>query len=137
MPLARYKLRIEGDEFWESDYFPATNALGELIDSQIVVPMKKKRAERGEPTVELVTIEVLNPHVHAHDWKKFKSDAYACKAHYRCDRCGITGWRYFHLVTGESKSGAITRNEDYKQKKYDLCRDPLRPMPPAKTLRFK
>jgi hypothetical protein len=139
MPRIRYTLRVNDDQFHEEDYFPPMDLaqIESFLLTSILAPLKKIRAERGEPTIDLIGFVITNPHVHAHDWKKLRNDAYAGKAHHICNRCGITGYRYFHLVTGEAKNSSMTRNEDWKSPKYELCHDPLRKMPPAKSLRFK
>lgn len=131
MPIVRYKLQIMEDVFSETVTLPhgSTSELIERISKEVVRPMQQRREALGEPTVSLLAVETINPFIHEHDWRQLgRVDKYALKVHYRCAHCGITGFRPYHLLEGESKA-SITRNPGWEKQKYELCRDVLKSLP--------
>lgn len=138
MPIIRYTLRVEGEEetFSEQDTFlpiPAESDLQHEIFRQIITPLNINRDKLGDPPLHLVGIVLVSGHVHQHSWKRTHASKFALKAYYQCQRCKITGYRHFNIMSEES--GGITRDDDFKnEKQYGLCRDPLKPLP--KTIQF-
>lgn len=136
MSVIRYTLRVSGEEetFSETDYFPAYPDLPaeERIRQVIVEPLNKGRSLRGEPHLEIVGTQVINPFTHLHSWKATRRDTYALKEHYVCERCCITGYKLLNIFTGPY--GGLNRNPPYDKAKFELCKDPLKPLP--KTINF-
>ena len=131
MSIIRYTLLVNEDVFSETDTFWHVKdnfEAVELISAEVVRPMQRRRAELGESTVSLVKVEILNPYVHIHKWKRTSIDRLNMRANYICERCGIAGHRFFNFVTGESHA-VITRDPPHEKEKYELCKDPLKPMP--------
>lgn len=127
MPEIRYTVEIEGDKFSERDFFKATRDATQFVQQEIIDPWNKSRAEKKDPLVSLVKVEVLNPFVHLHDWKKTHSDKFGGRSYYFCTRCKITGWRVNRIMDGDL--GEVHRDESWKPVKFELCRDPLKEMP--------
>lgn len=138
MPILRYTLQIEGANYTldEQDTFAPTDDPTATIAEQILKPLQDQRAKLKEPAISLVNVVVINPYVHLHTWKRFRVDKFACKNHYECTRCKITGFKKINLFTGEY--GGLSRDEAYKNdRKYYLCHDPLKPMPFSTKLVFR
>lgn len=128
MPEIRYTLKVEDDEFREVDVFPRTRNATETIEREILAPLNHNREKQAEPLASLVKVEVLNPYVHLHEWRKTHIERSILRARYVCGYCEVTGWKPFHIVNGEQTKG-VTRDEAYKNEKWALCRDPLKPAP--------
>lgn len=138
MPILRYSLQIKGeqDALVEQDTFQPTNDPTALITEKVLNILKANRLKTGEPDIELINVEVVNPYVHLHTWRKTRKDAFTCKNHYVCDRCGITGFKKINIMTGEI--GGLTRDEPYhSERKYTYCHDPLKKMPTSTGLVFR
>lgn len=136
MPVIRYKLQVLDDVFWETDTFNRVKDTGsaiELIAEKIVRPLQKKREMNGEPTISLLEVEIVNPYVHLHDWRREFLDRNNLRANYVCDSCGITGFKRFNPHTGENK--VLELDPKYQKEKYTFCKDKLKEMP--KKLEFK
>jgi hypothetical protein len=135
MPVIKYYFKVLEDEFSEVDIFPPVKDMLEattMVEVKVLNLLKAHREKLGEPSIHLTKVVILNPYKHLHTWKKIREDKFACKAHYTCTRCGITGWTSLSLFNGESVS--VTRNENYHASKYEYCNDPLAPVP--KEIKF-
>lgn len=128
MPIIRYTLRCpyepKSDYFSETDTFEWTDDPEALVN-EIVAPLNKARSYLEEPQLEIVKVEVLNPYVHLHSWRKVSTDRSNLRVHYICDRCGISGFRRLNIVRGPI-GAEVTRDETYSKKKFEYCRDPLK-----------
>lgn len=130
MPVIKYWLKVLDDLFYEVDTFtPVKDQLeaATLVEVEVLKPLRLNRDKLRLPQIQLSGLEIVNPYKHKHPWKKTYDDKYACKSHYVCQRCGITGWRRLSLFNGESFS--VTRSEQYHASKYEYCCDPLTKMP--------
>lgn len=127
MPILRYTLRVLDDEFSETETFSRTKDAYQAVEHEIVAPMCIRRAALGDPPASLVKVEVLSPCVHRHEWERGSIDRCALKAHYHCKHCEVTGYKRYHLLNGEG--GPIWRNEQFRKDKFELCREPLKPIP--------
>lgn len=132
MPIIRYTLRLQDDEFTEEDVFKPRGGnqfenYEAIIREEIIDPLNKNREKLKEPLLELVKIHLVSGCVHLHQWVRVGINKFAERTYYRCARCDISGSIYTKLLDGEI--GGIKRDEHYKNKKYDLCRDPLKELP--------
>jgi hypothetical protein len=132
VPILRYFLQVEGEDkpFAEQDTFPprVDNNDIALIQEVILNPLNARRTQLNEPLLRLVRVVCISSCVHLHQWKKTRVDKVLQKTFYYCDRCKITAYRYTKLFDGEV--GGIRRDPQYKNdRQYELCRDPLKPMP--------
>lgn len=123
MPLVKYTFtHPEGHELTETDYIPATNdAKKTLVEYFPDIPYRE---------LNVIKVEILNPFVHPHDWKK--SHKQGERMYYRCGRCGIISYRRINMFSGEI--GQFNREEQWKSVKYERCHDPLKQMPPSTKL---
>lgn len=128
MPEIRYTLKVQDDEFRESDVFPRCKDATVFIQSEILAPMNRRRQERGEPLVSLIKVEVLNPYIHKHEWRRTHINRSTLRAIYVCGYCDVVGYKPFHIVSGETASN-VTRDDAYKHEKFAVCRDPLKEAP--------
>lgn len=131
----RYRLGLLEDFFEEEDIFPPSEDNIQLIAELIVNPLNAKRKKLKEPPLSLLKVEILNPYVHQHSYRKLREDQFAGKVFYCCDRCGITAYRKTHIFTGETLP--FIRDEAWKSEKFAFCHDPLKEMPKSTKLTFK
>lgn len=129
MPRIRYTLKVEdpSDVFTESDTFPPTNDPRSTIQTQIVDPLNRRRDQLKLSRIEIIDVTVESDCVHAHNWKRTHINAFALKAHYSCSRCGITGYKTYHLAKGEGQ--IVVRDDAFKKEKFAICRDTLKALP--------
>lgn len=138
MPILRYTLQVSGekDAMDEQDTFAPTDDPTATVTEQVLKVLQANRLKLNEPTINLVKVVTVNPYIHLHTWKRFRVDKFACKNHYECTRCKITGFKKINLFTGEY--GGLSRDEAYKSdRKYTYCHDPLKPMPFSTKLVFR
>lgn len=105
-----------------------------MVKKQVVDKMNDARKKTGEALIELVKVEVLNPHVHLHQWRRTYINRSTLRALYVCDHCEVTGYIPFNIVTGETATHVL-RDDSYKKDKFEYCHDPLKEAP--KKLQFK
>lgn len=121
MPLLQYTFRHpEGHELTETDLFPPSSDDEEMVRKECLDKIK----------AELITLEVKNPFIHPHTWK-FTHKSMG-RMFYLCERCSIGASRSIHNFKGPI--GPYVRDEAHKSVKYELCHDPLKPMPPSTSL---
>lgn len=130
MPQLRYTLHVYGEQetFRETDLFPRTQDVTKLVKSEIVDKLNDKRKKLGEALIELVNVEVLNPHIHQHEWSRTHINRSTLRAIYVCRQCDVVGYKPYHIVDGETSSH-VTRDEAFKNEKFAICRDPLKEAP--------
>jgi hypothetical protein len=131
MPVIRYWLQVQDDVFSETDIFLPVHSIQEayaMVHILVVDELIKHRQQLGEPPIRLDRVEIIHPYKHKHQWKATRDDKYACKRHYACQRCGITGWRRLTIFNGESHA-EVNRNEEYRSSKLEFCCDPLTKLP--------
>lgn len=118
MPIVSYVLRIGEDEFTETE----TLAPSETVQTHILAILNHNRRKLQLPLAKLVSVTVVNPHVHKHEWHitgKIYKFLY-------CPRCGVSAI--------QEGNGRIIRDTKFGAAKYELCRDKLKELP--KQLRF-
>lgn len=107
-----------------------------LLAPTVDIEVEIKRVEPvfKREGVKLLSVKVINPHVHKHTWKKTHQNYSTQKSFYVCQRCKITGYRFLHVVNGEQ--GSVFRDDKFKnEKKYSDCNDELKKLP--KEIQFQ
>ncbi len=124
MPFVTYRLRLEGEEFEEKDIFEHTDRPRDEIE-QIVYCLNQTRRKLKEPLIEIVSVKVTNQFYHLHSWSRTHEVKWVEKTYYQCKYCKITG----HRKIGHPNA-SVTRDEQFKADKHQLCKDQLRELPP-------
>jgi hypothetical protein len=127
-------VKIDGEEFEETDAFIHSSDNNGLVDRLIIQPWNEQRKKLGEPLVELIKVEVVNPFVHLHDWEKKRRDTYVMKQYFQCRRCKILGFQKIRIF---SQSTVIEREPPNDKPRYELCKDQLKKMPTSLFYHFR
>lgn len=123
MPHVKYILRLEGEDFEEKDILEHTDDPTKEIE-KIVSALNLNRRKLNEPLIELVSVIITNPFYHLHSWIRTHEVKWVEKVYYTCKHCKITGSKKIgHL------NGCVTRDEQFKAERYDICRDELKELP--------
>lgn len=132
MPYLRYKFRHpEGHELTEEGHFRPSSQPGDdraTIQAEVIDFLTAKHPE--DNPFQLLTVEVLDPFTHTHSWKRTHKQGE--RTFYLCTRCQAIAHRRFSIVYGEV--GDFIREDAWKSKHYEWCRDPLKSMPVRKSL---
>ncbi len=120
--ILKYTIEENGELFSETDTFKPHEYPFARVTIDVIDPLNENRKHLGEPLLKLLKVEVVNPHVHLHDWEETYFSKFTNKQHFECKRCKITGFKRqaFHRVE---------REKPHHIPKYELCKDPLKKIP--------